>query len=273
MRKLTNVLAVLLIAVLINGCSTTTTYNQTGKMIAYQPGKIGLGSTKLETINAYGQPTKQRAVGDLNIYVYTYQHDQFKHDKMIQQGAAAFFTLGIAPMFMDHSITNKDLITDRRALVFYFDHTDKVVNFYYNDSKGNGHDESETIFLKAVAVTNSDIQEGIRLYKQSVEANPNNHHALNALAWYLADMGIDPKAGVGYAEKAVKLWPYQPNYWDTLGTAQLKTGDVVGAKASLEKAINLYPVYEPTNTVGFEHSKQLFAQAEQQLSKKATKKK
>ncbi|PKN07615.1 MAG: hypothetical protein CVU73_12805 [Deltaproteobacteria bacterium HGW-Deltaproteobacteria-8] len=265
MKKVAAIIAMLTIAVLVSGCAST--YNEAGKKIAYLPGKVGLGSTKLEVFNTYGHPSAQRQLGELYIYDYNYTIGQAKHDRLIAQGTAALFTMGISNLFVDHGVNQSDFKEDYQELQFIFDNNSKVVDFHYHDSQGNGNDESETIYLKAVAaVISGNMQEGIILARRSVESNQNNHRSLNFLAWYLVDMGINPKEGVSLAERAVKLWSYEPNYWDTLGTAQAKVGDFVGAKESLEQAMKLYPVYMPG--YNYAHTKTIYEQVSQQLTAK-----
>ena len=65
-------------------------------------------------------------------------------------------------------------------------------------------------------------------YAKVILLAPNNVVALNNLAWVSLQLG-HPKAGLGYAERAHLLEPDDPRVIDTLGLAQIRTGNAAAA--------------------------------------------
>ena len=73
-------------------------------------------------------------------------------------------------------------------------------------------------------------------FRQAVATDPNNIHALNDLAYLLADYRHQPDEALKYAQKAVELAPDDPNLLDTLGWVLYQKGLYPSAIQYLERA-------------------------------------
>ena len=77
----------------------------------------------------------------------------------------------------------------------------------------------------------------------SLQATPKKALTLNNLAWFLATCpdlrDRDPSRAVQWANLTVKLAPLEANNWKTLGVANYRLGDWQGARAALEKSMEL----------------------------------
>lgn len=71
-------------------------------------------------------------------------------------------------------------------------------------------------------------------YEQLVREHPDDALAANNLAWLVVDE--TPVRSLDLAKRAVKLQPNSPDYWDTLGSMQLRQSDNKGALISLQRA-------------------------------------
>ena len=76
--------------------------------------------------------------------------------------------------------------------------------------------------------------------RRLVERHPAAAGAANDLAWLLADRGRELELARSLAERAVRLAP-GPETLDTLGWAQLRSGDAQAAAATFERALALAP--------------------------------
>jgi tetratricopeptide (TPR) repeat protein len=80
-------------------------------------------------------------------------------------------------------------------------------------------------------------------YSKGLELVPSSPSGLNNLAWLLAtcpDSSIrDPKRAAALARKAVELPAGDATYWNTLGVAEYRTGELKGAIAAMEKSVEL----------------------------------
>ncbi|MBI4861179.1 MAG: hypothetical protein HY815_13115 [Candidatus Riflebacteria bacterium] len=83
------------------------------------------------------------------------------------------------------------------------------------------------------------LPEALALYRRTVECSPDDPEVLNDAAWFLVQYGIEPGQAVAWARKAVELSPGAAHIIDTLGCAQMATGDLRQAAANLELACRL----------------------------------
>ena len=88
-------------------------------------------------------------------------------------------------------------------------------------------------------------QEALDGYRQLVERFPQVALPHNDLAWFLATCPDtkfrDPGRAVELAKKAVELAPKQGAYWNTLGIAQYRLGNLDAAIEALKKSEELLP--------------------------------
>jgi tetratricopeptide (TPR) repeat protein len=85
--------------------------------------------------------------------------------------------------------------------------------------------------------------EAIAGFRRAIALKPDFAEAYNDLAWLLATSPdpefVDPTAAIELAKNAVKLSPGAGAYWNTLGTAQYRTGLWDEAIAALQKSMDL----------------------------------
>jgi len=86
---------------------------------------------------------------------------------------------------------------------------------------------------------NNQIGGVIHQYRKILEVDPNHVIALNNLSWYL--LNEDPKQALAYAEKALELFPESSSILDTLAVVQMKNDNVLEARRSIDRAIDLNP--------------------------------
>jgi serine/threonine protein kinase/WD40 repeat protein/tetratricopeptide (TPR) repeat protein len=76
-------------------------------------------------------------------------------------------------------------------------------------------------------------------------ASQDNHVLANQLAWELATLpnllNREPTLAVDLARQAVRQMPGEPMYWNSLGVAHYRTGDLHSAVEALEEAERLAP--------------------------------
>lgn len=99
--------------------------------------------------------------------------------------------------------------------------------------------------LANLAERRQDIKLAEQLYQKTVTANPSDAVALNNLALIRSKNAGTVKESVTMAQRATALKSDVPDFWDTLATAQIASGDLKGAAASLQKAVNLDPFSIP----------------------------
>lgn len=220
--------------------------------------KITLGkSTKKDIIDAYGQPTEINTIGRYQVLKYYYARQSLKHGRAIGLGLLSAVTGGLSDLAVDHGVKNDDIQVESKEMVAYTDLLSGIIkDFYYHDSSSlSGHDESETLLIKAQSALNQGNQskEAREMLEKSVALNPKNHRALNSLAWILIDSNEDLDRGIGLAKTAVEIFPDSPFNNGTLGVGYLKKNDLDNAEKYLAKAVKLYPVYEPSATKSYQH--------------------
>jgi eukaryotic-like serine/threonine-protein kinase len=80
-------------------------------------------------------------------------------------------------------------------------------------------------------------------YLKTIKSQPKDPAARNSLAWLLAIRPDapphDPIRAVGLAKEAVALAPTVGTYWNTLGVAHYRAGDLKAAAAALEVSMRL----------------------------------
>jgi tetratricopeptide (TPR) repeat protein/tRNA A-37 threonylcarbamoyl transferase component Bud32 len=86
-------------------------------------------------------------------------------------------------------------------------------------------------------------REGAEILGMAVVIDPDNAGSLNNLAWVLASVpDVTPKdaeRAVEAARKAVSIWSEMWGYWNTLGVAAYRAGDLKMAEEALEKSMSL----------------------------------
>lgn len=216
-----------------------------------KPGEVIAGkTTKRQIVELCGLAPKSRIVG--NYEILEYRDNSAKVGKAIGLGMLGGLAGGIP---LEGLAGNYK----KEAIVFVDLASGTVRDFYYHDyDKNKGHDLSETTLLQAdEKIEDGNVDEAITLLKQAISQNQKNHRALNTLAWLMAEMNIDAKAALVYAQKAVEIFPDSPYNNGTLGMAYLRNNDRENAKKSLDKAIKLYEFYFPTAEKAIEHDKAL----------------
>jgi tetratricopeptide (TPR) repeat protein len=265
MKKMSMV-AVLFCFLFVVGCAATHKYHEEGSKFSYDDTfQIVLNTTnKRDIIQKYGQPTSQSTIGKYQVLTYQHRQQSFKRKGMNPLSFVPVVGLAVSAVEIssDKDHTN-DTIHEWEKMVVYTDlMTGIVKDFYYHDSKLQGHDESESIYIKAHQLLGKgNTDEAVKLLKESVVLNPNNHRALNALAWQLIDLGIDIDKGVQYARQAVTVFPDSPHNNGTLGVGYLKNGDPDNAIKYLQAAIDLFPIYAPRDHKALQFDKAMLEEA------------
>lgn len=241
---------------LLVACASTV--NETGKEFDFKKGiNIQVDrSLKKEIINNYGEPTSTSIVGKYQILKYHYSRESVKHGRAIGLGALSAVTYGASDMFVDHGVKKSDMQVEYKQLVVYADLISGVVkDYYYHDSDLNGHDESETLYLKAANATKQGGQtaQARSMLEQAISLNPRNHRALNTLAWMLIDNNDDVDRGIELAKRAVEIFPDSPFNNGTLGIGYMKKNDLDNAEKYLDTAVKLFPIYAPSASKAYNH--------------------
>lgn len=100
----------------------------------------------------------------------------------------------------------------------------------------NPGDEELLLALAQISLEKKEVRKAIGIYEGILNRNPNQHIALNNLAWILVTEKdfLDPKRALLLAKRAVEL-EKNPAYLDTLAEAYLLVGDIDKAiEAGLE---------------------------------------
>jgi tetratricopeptide (TPR) repeat protein len=100
-------------------------------------------------------------------------------------------------------------------------------------------------------------QEARDIYRQVLEAQPDNVEVLNNLAYLLAKNLNQAQAAVPLAERAAGILPENAEILDTLGLAQLNAGQTANARTTLERSVQIKPL--PINTL---HLAQVYMELE-----------
>lgn len=266
--KLKITTALMIMALFGAACSTTQTLSESGQRFDFKKDTgITVGkTTKREVYETYGQPSMTNVMGKYEILVYSYSRDTFKTmgvgGVLLRAVPGVGEAVLISDMTRDHG--KEQLENSGREwqdLEFYVDlGTGIVRDYFYHDSELNGQDESETLYLKAMAaLQKKKDDEAVKMLERAVELNPANHRASNNLAWRLIDLGIDVNKGITLAEKAVQSFPESPYNNGTLGVGYYKKGDLANAEKYLQAAVNLFPIYAPDDGISFQHDQAMLA--------------
>ncbi len=266
-------LKIVVVALSVSLMACASTIAEKGKDFSYQkasPIEIGK-TTKTEIIEKYGAPTSADVKGNYQILTYGYSRESLKHDRAVGMGLlSAIPVVGLAAVAMDQGVKDSDMAREFKLLRIYTDlKTGVVKDFFYNDSDNNGHDESESLHLKALALKRQSgkNKEYVDLLEKAVELNPKNHRALNNLAWELIDSSADVDKGVLLASRAVDVFPDSPYNNGTLGVGYFKKGDLDNAEKHLDRAVKLYPIYELGNAKSLKHDQEMLRLVREQKSK------
>lgn len=240
------------------GCASTL--QEAGNDFSYnQSVSIVVGrSTKNDIVSSYGNPTKSEIKGKYEVLTYYYARESLKHGRAIGMGLLSAATGGVSDLVVDHGVRQSDTQQEFKEMVVYADiMTGIVKDYYYHDSDLNGQDESETLYLRASALLKSGgkKKDAYDMLEKSISLNPQNHRALNTLAWEFIDNNIDIEKGLAYAKKAVEIFPDNPFNNGTLGVGYLKKNDLDNAEKYLQAALNLYPVYYPRASHAYNQDK------------------
>jgi tetratricopeptide (TPR) repeat protein len=87
----------------------------------------------------------------------------------------------------------------------------------------------------------NELKEAAALYVRILALAPGRPDIQNNLAYSLLQTGGDPKQALELAEQAAGKMQLDPHVRHTLGLAQLRNGDIPGARASLIMALELRP--------------------------------
>ena len=242
------------------GCASTV--DERGKSFSYQNEiKIIPGhSTKRQLLDVYGQPTSSTIIGKYQVLRYYYARKSMKHGRAIGQGLLSAATFGISELAADHGVKDSDMQVEYKEILAYVDLQSGIIkDYYYHDSDLNGHDESESLLLKADSLEGEGGKSGevMELLEKSISLNGKNHRALNNLAWKLIDGDINIDKGIMLAKKAVEVFPDSPYNNGTLGVGYFKKGDFDNAEKYLQTAVNLRPIYAPEDTEGLQYDKSI----------------
>ncbi|GBD97002.1 MAG TPA: hypothetical protein ENG83_05840 [Nitrospirae bacterium] len=260
MKKM--IFVTVILSIMLTACATSHTLDERGKSFVFkkEPGIIIGKTTKRDIFEIYGQPTNSNILGKYEVLKYEYSRTSF------ETGGAGGALLRALPG-VGEAMLIKDLSTDQgranqnktewQEMQVYIELSSGVVrDYFYHDSDLNGHDESESLLLKSIEAFKQNKNEvGMKMLEKAVALNPDNHRALNSLAWRLIDLSIDIDRGVELAKKAVEVFPDSPYNNGTLGVGFYKKGDLENAEKYLQNTVNLFPVYSPTDGKSLMHDR------------------
>lgn len=84
-------------------------------------------------------------------------------------------------------------------------------------------------------------KEAEKVYRKVLTINPDNHSAMNSIAYLSAKRDGDIKEAMKYISAALKAKPSNPAYLDTMGCILMKSGDLKRADAAFKKALKFLP--------------------------------
>jgi Flp pilus assembly protein TadD len=85
------------------------------------------------------------------------------------------------------------------------------------------------------------VSESIETLKKALEIDPKNANALNSLGFIYAEEKVDTLQAINLCRQAVDLAPRNAAYLDSLGWALFRQGNLLDARASFRKALDLAP--------------------------------
>jgi tetratricopeptide (TPR) repeat protein len=78
-----------------------------------------------------------------------------------------------------------------------------------------------------------------RLYLHDVAVSSRSAKALNNAGWILINRDLDVERGVRLVERALQIWPDEPEWLDSLGWGYYKLGRYAEAQRVLERSLEL----------------------------------
>lgn len=84
----------------------------------------------------------------------------------------------------------------------------------------------------------------VETLKKALAIDPANGNAHNSLGFIMAESGEDIDEAIKHIRDALDVTPDNPAYFDSLGWAYHKKGDIVNARRYLMKAFQLAPYHE-----------------------------
>lgn len=105
--------------------------------------------------------------------------------------------------------------------------------------KDNPGDNPARLAYASLLMQQGKTDEAIGQLREILKTDAYNLHALNNLAWLMADR--DPKTAIALANKATSLAPNSSEVLDTLGWLQFKHGSAAEGLSALKKAHDLSP--------------------------------
>jgi predicted Zn-dependent protease len=114
----------------------------------------------------------------------------------------------------------------------------------------------EALLVKALALEQAEQNDqAVQVYEEVLRVAPDNAHALNNIAYILADKLGRPAEALPYAERLREVAPENANILDTVGWVYFKNGKVDEAEVALLEGLRM----EPDNLVARHHLGQLYA--------------
>jgi tetratricopeptide (TPR) repeat protein len=95
-----------------------------------------------------------------------------------------------------------------------------------------------------LAERRNDIPQMEQLFRQVLQLDPENHFAMNYMAYTWADRGINLQEALTLITKAISLEPDNSAYLDTLGWVHYQLGDFPKAYEFISRALEIGPPHE-----------------------------
>ncbi len=118
---------------------------------------------------------------------------------------------------------------------------DKAIKKYENVSKVKSNSGDVFRKLGICYEQTNQTRKAETAFGRALELNPNDSSALNYLGYWWADEGRNLTEAMELISKAVKLYPENGYYADSLGWVYFKIGNTKKAVAWLERAVQLAP--------------------------------
>ena len=93
--------------------------------------------------------------------------------------------------------------------------------------------------IGTIRLQQQNYAEAIRLLTQALKVQPDRIRALNNLAMSYAAIDGKAKLGIPPINRAIEISPVNAELYDTQGVVLMKAGDLAGARAAFEKALEI----------------------------------